>query len=186
MPFFQESTGTNTNGGTFIDAERFRIINNFGHTKSTKRGPFYARSSSHDPLQLSTKYLLPPSVLHMIQDNPEPTATRGLDEMSSKNLRDGLTTAAANRYVGSAAPRVMENRQYRTPSLNNVIGNTDSSETSSFSEAQAIEASSVAWSQHSPISYITMVCKRRHVQLRVRLKPIHSSPPNLRHINSRN
>ena len=184
MPLFQESTGTNINGGTFIDAERVRIINNFRHTKSTKRGPFYARYP-HNPLQLSTKYLLPPSVLHMIQDNLEPTATRGLDKMSSKNLRDGLTTAAANRYVGSAVPRVMENRQYRMPSLNTMIGNTDSSETSSFSEAQVIEASSVAWSLRSPISYI-VTYQRQQVQLRMRLKPIHSLSLNLRHINSRN
>ena len=185
MPLFQQSTGQNISGGTFTDVGRDLVINNFGHTKSTKRESFYARSYSYDPLQLSMKYLLPSSVLHMIQDNLEPTATRGLDKMSSKNLRDGLTTAAANRYVGSAAPRVMENRQYRMPSLNTMIGNTDSSETSSFSEAQAIEASSVAWSLRSPISYI-VTYQRQQVQLRMRLKPIHSLSLNLRHINSRN
>ena len=86
------------------------------------------------------KYLLPSLVLHMIQDPLEPTATRALDKMSLKNLRDGPTTAAANRYVGSAAPRVMENRQYHTPSLNTMIGNAGSSETFSFSEGKAIGA----------------------------------------------
>jgi len=80
----------------------------------------------------------------MIQDHLEPTATRALDNVSSQNLRDGLTMKAADRCVGSAAPRVMENQQYRTPSLNTMIRKADSSETSSFSEMQAIEVSSVA------------------------------------------
>jgi len=48
--------------------------------------------------------------------------------MSSQNSRNGLTTKAANRCVGSAAPRVMENQQYRTPSLNPTIIKADSSE----------------------------------------------------------
>ena len=49
----------------------------------------------------------------MIRDHLKPNATRALDAMSSKNLRDGLTAAVANRCVGSAAPQVMENQQYR-------------------------------------------------------------------------
>jgi hypothetical protein len=61
--------------------------------------------------------------------------------MLSQNLRDGLTTVAANRFAGSVALRVMENRQYRTPSLNAMIRREDLSETSSFSAATAIEVS---------------------------------------------
>ena len=89
------------------------------------------------------KYFLLSSVLHIIRDYLEPTVTREQDKMSSHTLQDGQTTSAANGFVGSAARRVMENQQYRTPSLNAMIGEADSSETSSFSEAQGIEVSSV-------------------------------------------
>ena len=99
---------------------------------------------SHDPLQLSMIYLLLSSVLRMIRDHLEPTATLALDKMSPQKLRDGLTTKTADRCVGSTAPRVMENQQYRTPLLNTMIRKADLSDTSSFSEAQVIEVSSVA------------------------------------------
>ena len=48
-------------------------------------------------------------------------------------------TTAAHRFVGSVAPLVMENRQYRMPSLNAMIRQGDLSGTSSFSAAMAIE-----------------------------------------------
>ena len=117
-------------------------VNIFGQTRSTKRELFRS-FYSNDPLQLSMKYLLPSTVLHMIRDHREPTATRALEGMSSQNLRDGLTktAAVADRFVGSVALRVMENQQYRTPSLNTMSRKADSSEASSFQEAQGIEAS---------------------------------------------
>ena len=131
------------------------------------------------------KYFLLSSVLHIIRDYLEPTVTRAQDKMSSHTLQHGQTTLANSRFVGSAARQVMENQQYRTPSLNAMISKVDSSEISSFSEAQAIEISSIIWSLPSPISYIIFY-RRQDVQLTMRLKPIHSSPLNLRHINSRN
>ena len=125
MSFFQDSTGANIHGSNFIEVGRGQIgtVNMFGHTKSTKQEPFrsFHARYSHDSLQLSMKYLLPSSVLHISRDHLEPTATRALEEVSSKNLRDGLATAAADRFVGSAAPRVMENQPYHTPSLNTMI-----------------------------------------------------------------
>ena len=141
MPFFPLSTGANISG-TFVDVGQDQI-NIYGHTKSTKQERFPS-FYSHDPLQLSMKYLLPSTALRIIRDHLEPTATRALDKMSSQNLPIGLTTTPANRFVGSAAPPVMENRLYRTPLLNTMIKNAGSLETSSFSEAQVIEVSSVA------------------------------------------